>query len=70
VNLPLHIAPLISSLGRGDAGPKGMDPAIVQKLHDAFKKASEDPTVKALYKQLDIDYRYASGEQFKASMQG
>ena len=29
----------------GLAGPKGMDPAIVQKLHDAFKKALEDPAV-------------------------
>ena len=26
----------------GIAGPKGMDPAIVQKLHDAFKKALEE----------------------------
>ena len=29
----------------GIAGPKGMDPAVVQKLHDAFKKAIEDPAV-------------------------
>ena len=29
----------------GLAGPKGMDPAHVQKLHDAFKLALEDPAV-------------------------
>jgi tripartite-type tricarboxylate transporter receptor subunit TctC len=28
----------------GLAGPKGMDPAVVKKLHDAFKKAYDDPT--------------------------
>jgi tripartite-type tricarboxylate transporter receptor subunit TctC len=29
----------------GIAGPKGMDPKIVAKLHDAFKKALDDPAV-------------------------
>lgn len=27
----------------GIAGPKGMDPAVVQKLHDGFRKAMADP---------------------------
>ena len=31
----------------GLAGPKGMDPKVVAKLHDAFKKALEDPSVLA-----------------------
>ena len=65
--------PAISELGypfdvevpMGFAGPKGMDPAIVQRLHDAFKKASDDPTVRALYQKFDIDHRYASGRDFK-----
>jgi tripartite-type tricarboxylate transporter receptor subunit TctC len=29
----------------GIAGPKGMDPAVVKKLEDAFRKAMEDKTV-------------------------
>jgi tripartite-type tricarboxylate transporter receptor subunit TctC len=29
----------------GIAGPKGMDPKIVARIHDAFKKAIEDPVV-------------------------
>jgi tripartite-type tricarboxylate transporter receptor subunit TctC len=52
----------------GFAGPKGMDLAVVRKLHDALKKASEDPAVQALYRKFDINYRYASGEEFRKSL--
>jgi tripartite-type tricarboxylate transporter receptor subunit TctC len=31
----------------GIGGPKGMDPAVVKTLHDAFKKTLEDPAVLA-----------------------
>jgi tripartite-type tricarboxylate transporter receptor subunit TctC len=34
------------------AGPKGMDPAVVKTLHDAFRKAAFDP---AFQKVLDSD---------------
>ncbi len=34
---------LVSNSPFGTAGPKGMDPKIVQILHDAFKKGAEDP---------------------------
>jgi tripartite-type tricarboxylate transporter receptor subunit TctC len=34
------------------AGPKGMDPAVVRRLHDAFRKAAFDP---AFQKVLDND---------------
>jgi hypothetical protein len=37
----------------GLAGPKGMDPAVVKKLHDAFKKAYDDPKVAELYEKYD-----------------
>jgi tripartite-type tricarboxylate transporter receptor subunit TctC len=53
----------------GIAGPKGMDPAVVQKLHDAFKKASTDPAVQALYRKFDIDYRYGDGDDFRKSLE-
>ena len=37
----------ISESPFGIGGPKGMDPAVVKVLHDAFKKTLEDPAVLA-----------------------
>ena len=42
----------------GIAGPKGMDPAVVEKLHQAFKKALTDPKVRDLMEQYDFTERY------------
>jgi tripartite-type tricarboxylate transporter receptor subunit TctC len=42
----------------GVAGPKGMDAAIVAKLHDAFKKAVEDQAVIATLAKYDMVPRY------------
>jgi tripartite-type tricarboxylate transporter receptor subunit TctC len=42
----------------GIAGPKGMDPAVVQKLHDAYKKAIEDPAVIGMMAKYDMVPRY------------
>lgn len=42
----------------GIAGPKGMDPAVVQKLHDAFKQAMDDPKAKEIQKKFDFPTRY------------
>jgi tripartite-type tricarboxylate transporter receptor subunit TctC len=42
----------------GIAGPKGMDPAVVQKLHDAFKKSIEDPAVVATLAKYEMVPRY------------
>jgi tripartite-type tricarboxylate transporter receptor subunit TctC len=50
----------------GLAGPKGMDPVIVKKLHDAFKKAYEDPKVIELYERYDFTRRYMSSEDYAA----
>jgi tripartite-type tricarboxylate transporter receptor subunit TctC len=61
--------PFDVSVPMGFAGPKGMDPAVVQKLHDAFKKASEDPRVRALYPKFDIDYHYADGAGFRQTLE-
>ena len=36
----------------GVCGPKGMDPAVVKILHDAFKKTLEDPKVIATLEQF------------------
>jgi tripartite-type tricarboxylate transporter receptor subunit TctC len=42
----------------GVAGPKGMDAAIVAKLHDAFKMAVEDQGVIATMAKYDMVPRY------------
>lgn len=37
----------------GVCGPKGMDPAIVRTLHDAFRKTLDDPAVQATFDKFD-----------------
>lgn len=46
--------PLVFESPFGIAGPKGIDPKIVQILHDAFKKAVEDPGVIATLEKYDM----------------
>jgi len=49
----------------GIAGPKGMDPKIVAKLHDAFKRAIEDPAVVATLAKYDMVPNYKNTEDYK-----
>ena len=44
---------VVSTSPYGIVGPKGMDPAIVKTLHDAFKKAMDDPKHAELMAQLN-----------------
>jgi tripartite-type tricarboxylate transporter receptor subunit TctC len=37
----------------GIGGPKGMDPAVVKQLHDAFRGALKEPQVQALLERYD-----------------
>jgi len=48
----------------GIAGPKGMDPKVVRILHDAFKKAMDDPEHHKVLQQLDQIYWYKSPEDY------
>ena len=50
----------------GLAGPKGMDPAIVKKLHDAFKKAYDEPKVAELFERFDFTRRYMNTADYQA----
>jgi tripartite-type tricarboxylate transporter receptor subunit TctC len=43
----------------GIAGPKGMDPAIVKRIDQAFKKALDDPKVKDVLDSFVFPVRYA-----------
>ena len=48
----------------GFVGPKGMDPAVMKILHDAFKKAMDDPKHLEVLDQLNQDLWYRSGEEY------
>ena len=50
----------------GLVGPKGMDPAVVKVLHDAFKKAMDDPKHLELLDQLNQDAWYRTGDEYAA----
>jgi tripartite-type tricarboxylate transporter receptor subunit TctC len=50
----------------GLVGPKGMDPAVVKTLHDAFKKAMDDPEHQKVLDQLNQDMWYRSGDDYRA----
>ena len=52
----------------GIAGPKGMDPKIVQKLHDAFKKAIEDPAVIETMDRFEMVPNYKNSADYAASV--
>jgi len=49
----------------GLVGPSGMNPAVVARLHDAFKTANEAPSMALLYTKFDIIPRYATGDDFR-----
>jgi len=48
----------------GLVGPRGMDPKVVKILHDAFKKAIDDPENRKVLQQLDQVYWYRSSEDY------
>ena len=55
---------VVSTSPYGIVGPKGIDPAVVKTLHDAFKKAMEDPKHLELLAQLNQDPWYKSGDDY------
>lgn len=57
--------PIVQQSPYGLAGPKGMDPAVVQKLHDVFKRAIEMPNHIEMMGRYDQDLIYMSPEQFR-----
>ena len=56
---------VVSTSPYGLVGPKGMDPAVVKTLHDAFKKAMDDPKHAELMTQLNQGLWYRSGEDYR-----
>lgn len=47
-------------------GPKGMEPAVVARLHDAFRAALMDPANAAVRAQWDMPLNYLDPEAYRA----
>lgn len=57
---------VVSTSPYGLVGPKGMDPAVVKTLHDAFKKAMDDPRHAEVMAQLNQEVWYRTGDEYRA----
>ena len=55
---------MVSYSPYGIVGPMGMDPKVVKIVHDAFKKAIDDPENQKVLQQLDQVYWYRSTEDY------
>jgi tripartite-type tricarboxylate transporter receptor subunit TctC len=55
---------IVSYSPYGIVGPKGMDAKIVKVLHDALRKALDDPEHLKILEQLDQVYWYKSSEDY------
>ena len=55
---------IVSYSPYGFVAPKGMDPKVQKFLHDAFKKALDDPEHLKVLAQLDQVYWYKSSEDY------
>ena len=53
----------------GLVGPKGMDPAVVKVIHDAFKGALSDASYRRYLDTYDLNDAYLSGEDWYALAQ-
>lgn len=56
---------IVANSPYGLAGPKGMDPALVKTLHDAFKKVIDDPAHLAILEQLNQAAWYKSSDEYR-----
>ncbi len=57
---------IVSASPYGFAGPKGMDPAVVRRLHDAFKQALYDPAHLQVLERLDMQPFYMDSADYTA----
>jgi len=52
----------------GIIGPKGIPSPIVAKIHEAFKKAMDEPEFKEIMKKLDMAHYYLNSEDYTKYM--
>lgn len=55
---------IVANSPYGLAGPKGMDPAVMKTLHDAFKKAMDDPKHVEVLEQLNQPTWYKNSADY------
>jgi tripartite-type tricarboxylate transporter receptor subunit TctC len=60
----------VSTSPYGIAGPKGLDPAIVARLHDAFRAALADAGVQRVLASLGQETEYLGPAEYAASVPG
>lgn len=56
---------VVSSSTRGVAGPKGMDPKVVEKLADTFKKAMADPEHQKKMDDVGLAVKVMTGSEYQ-----
>ncbi|TCZ64356.1 tripartite tricarboxylate transporter substrate binding protein [Roseicella aquatilis] len=57
---------IVSASPYGIAGPKGMDPAVVRRIHDIFKEALHDPAHLTVLDRFDMPVMYKGPEDYLA----
>ncbi|MBX9590769.1 MAG: tripartite tricarboxylate transporter substrate binding protein [Hyphomonadaceae bacterium] len=57
--------PLVANSPYGIAGPKGMDPKVVQILHDAFAKAVREPVYLEALRKFDQELAYLNTADYE-----
>jgi tripartite-type tricarboxylate transporter receptor subunit TctC len=57
---------IVSNSPYGIVAPKGLDPRIQKHLHDAFRKALDDPEHLKMLDTLDQEYWYKSSDDYLA----
>jgi tripartite-type tricarboxylate transporter receptor subunit TctC len=55
---------LVANSPYGVAAPKGVDPKVVKVLHDAFRKAVDEPSYRAALEKFDQELAYLSTEDY------
>lgn len=55
---------VVSNAAYGIAGPKGMDPAIVRVLHDAFKRGMETPSFVEILRKFEQEPAYRNSADY------
>jgi tripartite-type tricarboxylate transporter receptor subunit TctC len=58
---------IVSNSPYGIAGPKGLDPAVVRRLHDAFKDTLFDPAFKTVMQRYDQEPAYLDSAGYAAA---
>ena len=58
---------LIVNSPYGVCGPRGMDPAVVKKIHDAMKEALFDPATQAVMERYNMPTLYLDSAAYDAA---